>query len=98
MLSLHQKLSPVETVTLYCELIDSFISNYGHWDTSEDLLDANNGESLPDYADAVAVGRKKSTATWYDTAGTQLLTKCQLNSATGQIDLILIFSTSEHAL
>ena len=96
MLSLHEKLSPVDTVILQRILIDKFISDYGPWDTAEDLFDPDIDESIQSYADAIAAGRKQSTAIWNDASGTQLLTKCQRNSATGQIDLILLFSTGEY--
>ena len=96
MLSLHEKLSPVDTVTLQCSLIDQFMSDYGPWDAAEDLYDAEIDESIQVYADAIAVGRKKSTAIWNDDSGTQLLIKCQSNSSPGQIDLILLFSTGDY--
>ncbi len=98
MLTLQENLSPVDIVTLQYNLIDKFVSDYGPWDTAEDLFDAESTESIDDYADAVAAGTKQNTAIWYDASGTQLLTKCQFNSATGQTELIFIFSTREYAL
>ncbi len=93
MLSLNQQLSPLDTVSLQLDLNNEFISLYGPWDTSFGLFDPENGESLSDYAEDVNAGRKKPTAIWYGSAETQLVTKCQLNPATGQIELTLVFNS-----
>ena len=97
MLFLNQQLSPLDTVSLQLDLNNEFISLFGPLDTSFGLFDPENGESLSDYADVIKAGRKESKAIWYGSAGTQLVSTCRLNPATGQIELTLIFSSGGSA-
>ena len=98
MLLLNQELSAVDVVSLQYDLNKAFISRFGPWDTASGLFDPESGESLREHADSVKAGKKVVTAVWYGSCNTQLFSKCQLNSTNGQIDLILVFSTTEYSL
>lgn len=98
MLVLHQNLPVDDTVSLYLSITEEFTRLYGPCVMAEDGYGPEGDYNLEDYLSEIESGRSQSMFVWTDSAGTQLLTECRLNSETDMLELIIIFNTKEYAI